>query len=139
MGHSRGAPQHVEEALELQWICTKLVEQANLGILLGSEVAGFEQGFSNAQTIMPSGAPQPAADAFNVSELENNLAMWGFGGASSAQTIMPSGAPQPTATDMQRVQKRLDTGSSGAAQPAASSALPPASGAPQPASYSQVP
>ena len=87
-------------------LCAKLVEEADLDLLFGSEVGAFEKGFSNAGIDVENVLEEPfGAQNVKVSALENYLAIWGFGGASQPVVVFPHGTPQLFSVPIGRVVK----------------------------------
>ena len=75
-------------------VCAKLVEEGDLDILLGCEVGGFRQGFRAANVNVGDLLKEPFGERnFEFVELDNNLAMWGFGGASQPSVVSLHGSP----------------------------------------------
>ena len=70
-------------------VCGNLVEYGDLDLLFGREVGGFREGF-HAAGVQVGHLLKDTFDErnFHFVELQNNLAMWGFGGAS-LRTVVP--------------------------------------------------
>jgi hypothetical protein len=88
-----GQPSFQTHMKNFTRVVAKLVEEGMLDILFGSEVGGFEQGFSKAGMNAEDFLQEPFAN-LHVIELDNTLAMWGFGGASQPVEVTPHGTPQ---------------------------------------------
>ena len=71
-------------------VCAKLVEEGDLDLLFGSEAGGHVKGLKSAglsaQEMLASSFSK---ETFRVQQMNNYLAMWGFGGASQPASVSP--------------------------------------------------
>ena len=81
-------------------VCARIVEDGDADLLFGCEVGAFRQGFSQARLHVRDILRRPFGESVRVAEVNNYLAVWGFGGASQPGASQPGpssgGAPQPS-------------------------------------------
>ena len=77
-----------EHCINFGRVCAKLADEGDLGMLFGSEVRGLGLGFHHGAITVTDVLGKPFdKENLRFSELDDYLAMWGFGGASQPVVV----------------------------------------------------
>ena len=108
------ARKHCEN---LARVCAKIVEEGGCDLLFACEVGGFRQGFKEAKIDVRHVLKEPFGDSVQHAEIDNYLAVWGFGGASQPAQVSLHGCAErytvPIGRDVDAAITRFDVVKSG--------------------------
>ena len=88
-------------------VCAKVVEDGDADLLFACGVGAFRQGLREARIDVGAILTEPFGESVRFAEVNNYLAVWGFGGASQPGASQPGpcsgGASQPSVVSQRGV------------------------------------